>query len=140
MEPALSTSEVISRTYLGWQPMKPVFLRKISDRQGNWSLPVAVAEGAAAKCLRGRRRLVRACHRRAAQLRRGLQRRDIRRCGPVDHAAEAAQSSLRDPPQYQIVGGGPGVASGLAGRFLAGKTQRALLVAVIDVPDPRDGG
>ena len=84
--------------------------------------------------------LVRACHRRAAQLRRRLRRRRIRRRGPVDHAAEAAQAGLRDPPQHQIVGRGPGVASGLAGRFLAGKAQCALLVAVIDVPDPGDRG
>jgi hypothetical protein len=33
MEPALATSEVISRRCLGWQPMKPVFLRKISGEE-----------------------------------------------------------------------------------------------------------
>ena len=126
--------------------MKPVFLRKISDRRGNLPLAITVAEGAAAAegadVERSRTGcwLVRACHRRAAQLRRRLQRRRIRRRGPVDHAAEAAQSGLCDPPQHQIVGRGPGVASGLAGRFLAGKAQCALLVAVVDVPDPRDRG
>jgi hypothetical protein len=29
MEPAPSTSEVISRRWLGWQPVTPFFLRKI---------------------------------------------------------------------------------------------------------------
>jgi hypothetical protein len=99
-----------------------------------------VAKRADAERPRGGCRPFGARNRRAAQLRRGRQRRSIRRCRPVDRGAEAAQSGLRDPPQHQIVGGSPGVASGLAGRFLAGQAQRALLVAVIDVPDPRDGG
>ena len=47
---------------------------------------------------------------------------------------------MRDFAQHQVVGGGPGVAPGLAGRLLAGQPQRALLVAVIDVPDPGDHG
>ena len=85
--------------------MKPVFLRKISDRRGNSSLLVAVAEGADAKRPRDRYRLVRTCHRRAAQLRCGLQWCDIRRCRAVDHGGEAAEAGLRNFPQYQVVGG-----------------------------------
>jgi hypothetical protein len=33
MEPAPSTSEVISRRWLGWQPVERFFLRKIGDRR-----------------------------------------------------------------------------------------------------------
>jgi hypothetical protein len=47
---------------------------------------------------------------------------------------------LRDLPQHQVVGRGPGVAPGLSGRFLAAEPQRALLVVVIDVPNPGDRG
>src|SRR5260370_1116191 len=48
--------------------------------------------------------------------------------------------SLSRDPQNQVGGGGAGVASGLAGGFLAGQPQRALLVIVINVPDPGDHG
>src|SRR6185437_4664734 len=43
-------------------------------------------------------------------------------------------------PQHQVVGAAPGIAPGPAGRLLAAEAQRALLVAVVDVPDPCDGG
>ena len=68
------------------------------------------------------------------------------RCGrricrrAVDHGGEPAQAGLRDFPQHQVVGGGPGVAPGLAARLLAGQPQRPLLIGVIDVPDPGDHG
>src|SRR6267154_925137 len=51
--------------------------------------------------------------RRTAQTGRGRWR--IRRA--VDHGAEAAQAGLRNFTEHEIVGRGPGVASGLAGRF-----------------------
>src|ERR1700685_4144707 len=85
------------------------------------------------------RRLVHARSHGPASGRRGSRRRLGWR-GSVDEAGKAAQSGLGDLPQHQIVGRSPGVAAGLAGGFLAGQAQRALLVAIIDVPDPGDHG
>src|SRR5450830_212432 len=99
-------------------------------------LTVRVAERADAEFARCGCRRFRTRHRGAAFARRGGRWRRIRGSGAVDHGAEAAQSGLRYPPQQHIVGRGPRVAAGLAGRFLAAEAQRALLVAVIDVPDP----
>src|SRR5205823_6223622 len=69
---------------------------------------------------------------------RGRGRRCIR--SSVNHTGQTAEASLRNFPQYEVVGRRPGVASGLAGRFFAGKPQCTLLVVVVDVPDPGDHG
>src|SRR5579871_212331 len=77
-------------------------------------------------------------HRRSTPGRSGWRRR-LRRIGrrrAVDHAGKAAEAGLRDLSQHQVVSGGPGVAAGLAGGLLAGQPQRALLVLVVDIPDP----
>src|ERR1700759_3466777 len=74
---------------------------------------------------------------------RGRRWRWLRRiwCGSsIDHAGQTAQSGLRDLAQYQVVRCRPGVTAAFAGRFLAGKAKGALLVLVVDVPDPGDGG
>src|SRR4029453_9266754 len=93
----------------------------------------AVLLGAVAKrgdtgCILGRSGRVRTRHRGAVAAVRGGSRRCIR--GSVDHARKAAEAGLRDFSQHEVVGRGPGVAPGLAGRFFAGKPQRALLVVV----------
>src|SRR3954454_22861495 len=75
---------------------------------------------------------------RGAAADRGRSGRRIRRS--IDHAGEAGEAGLRNLPQDEVVGCCPGVASGLAGRFFAGKPQCALLVVVVDVPDPGDRG
>src|SRR3954465_13646562 len=78
---------------------------------------------------------IRTRHRGAAA---GRGRSHIRRS--IDHAGEAGEAGRRNLPQDEVVGCCPGVASGLAGRFFAGKPQCALLVVVVDVPDPGDRG
>src|SRR5258708_5771404 len=131
----VSTSEVISRRWPRWQPVATAFPAQ-NQYFRTILLMAAVAKRADAELTRGGRGPFRACDRRAAPARG--EDRSIRR--PIDHGAEAAQPGLRDFPQHQIVGGRPGVASGLAGRFLAAEAQRTLLVAVVDVPDPCDHG
>src|SRR3954447_24507924 len=64
----------------------------------------------------------------------------IRRSAPVDHRAEAAQPRLGDLSKQEVVGRGPSVPSDLASGLLAAEAKCALLVAVIDVPYPRDHG
>src|SRR6185312_13542641 len=71
--------------------------------------------------------------------RRGWRGRRRRR-GSIDHAGKAAEARLCDLPQHEVVGSAPGVAPALARVLLAGETQRALLVLVIDVPYPGDHG
>src|SRR5579863_292344 len=134
----VSISEVISRGWPRWQPVGTVFPGKMAISAAIW-LMAGVAERADAPFSRSRRGLIGARDRRSAFGRRGRRGR-IRRSRPVDEAAQPAQSGLRDFPQNQVVGGGPGVAPGLARGLLAGKAQRALLVLVIDVPDPGDDG
>src|SRR5438874_4739973 len=131
----VSTGEVISRSWLGWQPVLAAFSAQIG-RPGSISLTgAAVTERADAECAGIGGRLSGACHCGAAFARRRRRRWSIGH-HPVDHAAEAAQAGLGDFPQHQIVGGHPRIAPGLAGRLLAAEPQRALLVGVVDVPDP----
>src|SRR5882724_10021271 len=75
-----------------------------------------------------------------AFVRRGRGRGSVLLRRAVDHVGEAAQACLRDLAQHEIIGGGPGIAAGFAGGLFAGEAQRALLVAVIDVPHPGDHG
>src|SRR6266446_4875964 len=138
----VSTSEVISRRGLGWQPVASGFpaqnqyFRTILLMAALLMAPVR--QRTDAEFTRNGCKPVRACHRGAAPARCGG-RRHVRRRS-IDHGAKPAQSGLRDLPQHQVVGGGPGVASGLAGRFLAAEPQGTLLVAVVDIPDPCDHG
>src|SRR5258705_7349795 len=132
----VATSEVISRRWRGWQPVTSGFPAQ-NQYFGSILLMAAVPQRRDAECARDGRGPLRACHRRVALARR--RRRRIRRRS-IDHGAEAAQSGLRDFPQHQIVGGGPGIPSGLDGPFFAAQAERPLLVAVIDVPDPGDHG
>ncbi len=60
--------------------------------------------------------------------------------GSGDHSAQSAKARLRDLPHHLVVGCIPGILAGFAGGLLAAQAQGALLVAIIDVPDPRDGG
>src|SRR4051794_8550050 len=86
-----------------------------------------------------RRRSVRdhARHGRPAQA--GSRARRLRRA--VDHVGKSAESGLGNLPQHEVVGSGPRIPAAFGRcRFLAGKTQRPLLVGVVDVPDPGDHG
>src|SRR3954452_19033784 len=108
-----------------------VFLRKIRIGSAIFLFSAgAVAERGAAEGVRrragiGNRRPLAARRRRGG----GLSGRRS-----VDHAGKPRQAGLGDAPEHHIVGGGPSVAAGLSGGFLAGQPQRALLVAVVDVP------
>src|SRR5260221_5809100 len=122
----VSTSEVISRRGSGWQPVGAGFPAQ-NQYFRTILLMAAVPQRRDAECARDGRGPFRACHCRVAlarRLRRRLRRRSI------DHGAEAAQSGLRDFPQHQIVGGGPGIPSVLDGRVFAAEAERPLLVAV----------
>src|SRR5579863_1462136 len=128
----VSISEVISRGWPSWQPAGAVFPGKMVTSAAIW-LMAGVAERADAPISGSQCGLIGARNRRSASGRRGRRLGRIRRCRSVDHVGQSAQSGLRDFPQDQIVGGGPGVAPGLACRFLAGKAERALLVLVVDI-------
>src|SRR5437764_1163015 len=100
-------------------------------------LILGVAERADAEFARCGRALICARHRGAA-LARHSGRWRIRRSAPVDYRTEAAQPGLGDLSKQEVVGPAPGVTSELASGLLAAEAKRALLVAVIDVPYPRD--
>ena len=73
-----------------------------------------------------------------AASRRGRGRRDTvgrrrQECG------ELVDPLVGDPVEHLVVGGAPATLA-VAGRFLAAEACHALLVAVIDVPDPYDHG
>src|SRR5437764_7676858 len=102
-------------------------------------LILGVAERADTESARCGRALIHACHRGTALARRSGRWR-IRSSAPVDHRAEAAQSGLGDLSQQEVVGRSPGIAADLASVLLTAEPNRSLLVAVIDVPYPRDHG
>src|ERR1700759_3333582 len=111
-------------------PDKAISWAKMPVAAGIW-LMVGVAER---RETRGSRRIG-AGDRGAARAGGGRSRRRT-----VDHAGQAAEACLRDLAQHEVVGRAPGIAAGLAADLLAREAQRALLVAVIDVPHPGDHG
>ncbi len=60
--------------------------------------------------------------------------------GSAHHGAQSAKACLRDLPHHLVVRRAPGIPAGLAGGLLAAQAQGPLLVAIIHVPDPGDGG
>src|SRR5437868_12764571 len=124
-------------------PFRGVFLPKpLSPDRYLRGLPVGIAKRAGPKRPGSGRGRLGARDRRPPLAGAGRRLRVLGRC--LDHGGQPAQPGLRDFSQHEVISRSPGVtqsvAAALAGRFLPGKPQGALLIAVVDVPDPCDYG